>query len=268
MYINSYSNLGKRESNEDTHEVKLNRDISLFAIYDGHGGDKISKFLKGHLLQYFEDKKIFDDINKFEKYVSKIFDHMQKQFYVNYKHLSEHCGSTAIICVIIKNIITVINLGDCRAIMANEYNIANQLSKDHKPDSYEEKKRIKSLGGRIYKDGDDWRIKEFSLARSFGDLDGKPYISHLPDVFHYKINKNDKCIVLACDGLWDVMSNQEVFDFIRENVSTVKNNYASRVHYSKNSDKNVAKSLSERAIKLGSHDNITIIIIFFRSLFS
>ena len=128
-------------------------------------------------------------------------------------------------------------------------NIAEQLSLDHKPNNPEEKKRIESLGGTIQYDGSDWRINGLSLSRAFGDLDCKPYVTHLPQIYKYDIYPNDKFFVFACDVLWDVLSNQDVFDYINELVN-------------KNFKGNYSKELTEYAIHKGSLDNVSAIVYF------
>jgi serine/threonine protein phosphatase PrpC len=109
--------------------------------------------------------------------------------------------------------------------------------------------RINQLGGKIRYDGSDWRINDLSLSRAFGDVESKPFVTHLPQVFKYNINKKDKFIIFACDGLWDVMSNKKSIDFINK---LLNNNYQG----------NYAKKLAERAIKDGSTDNVTAVVAF------
>ena len=89
-----------------------------------------------------------------------------------------------------------------------------QLTQDHKPNDKNERSRINKLGGKIYYDGYDWRIKDLSLSRAFGDIEAKPFVSHLPQIYRYKINNNDKFIIFACDGLWDVISNKKAINFV------------------------------------------------------
>ena len=134
-----------------------------------------------------------------------------------------------------------------------------QLSKDHKPNSYEERLRIEKLNGNIYFDGFDWRISDLSVSKSFGDMDALPYVSHKPDIFKYKLNKNDKFIILACDGLWDVISNQDACNYVLDNIS--KSDIST--NNNSNSKKNIAFNLANFAISNGSTDNVSIIIIFF-----
>ena len=103
----------------------------------------------------------------------------------------------------------MLNVGDSRAVLCNYKNFAVPLTVDHKPNLLKERKRIEKLGGKIKFDGSDWRIKDLSLSRAFGDLDTFPYVTHKPDISKYSLNKKDKFIIFACDGLWDVMSNSQ-----------------------------------------------------------
>ena len=106
------------------------------------------------------------------------------------------------------------------------------------------------MGGEITFDGSDWRIKDLSLSRAFGDVDCTPYVTHMPQIYDYKINSHDKFLVFACDGLWDVLSNQEVVNYV---LSLIIENYKG----------NYAKMLAELAYKKGSLDNITVIVYLF-----
>lgn len=249
---------GLREQNEDKHIIKENfnnnnnyNKLNLYGVFDGHGGKEISTYLEKNLYKYFLNKSFdLNSVRVIKKNIINIYDHIEEKLDKEYRNKSYSVGSTALISLITKDKnsnfnLFVINLGDCRAVIC-EGTKAIQLSVDHKPNDLNEKKRIESLGGKIYYDGFDWRIKSLSLSRAFGDIDSKPYVSHRPDIFQRKLKKNDKFLILACDGLWDVLSNQEVVNFVNNN----------------NNDKrfNICKKLGEYAIKKGSTDNITIII--------
>jgi len=263
MKIYSYSLQGKRDSNEDQHLYKLNLDnnnnelnqINFFSVFDGHGGKAVSKFLKDNLPQFFLNKfkkNIYLDNSNSIKYFHKVFELLQKQLHINHPRVSRYCGSTCCIGIHYKNDnnddrLWIINVGDSRAVKCNKLNIAEQLSQDHKPNSPDEKLRIEQLGGTIEFDGVDWRVKDLSLSRAFGDLECTPYVTHLPQIYKYKLN-NDKFIVFACDGLWDILSNQDVIDYINTKILIKKYNG------------NIAKDLAEYALEKGSLDNITIII--------
>jgi serine/threonine protein phosphatase PrpC len=273
MIVHSTSLIGQRPSNEDHHfiyeningENTSNMDINFYAIFDGHGGKGVSKFLKDKLPSYFVKKDLLYHPTKkteYYKYIKKVINNVQEKL-IKEVPTSKNSGSTSLTSIFYnhnnKKYFYVINIGDSRMIKCNKYNIGIQLTKDHKPISYEEKKRISELGGKIIYDQGDWRIKDLSVSRAFGDLDAMPFVYPLPDIFRYESEPNDKFIVMACDGLWDVMSNQDVVDFILEELDKLKKNKTTNG----GGKNNIAKLLGEYAIQKGSYDNITIIIVFF-----
>ena len=262
MKTYSYTIQGKRESNEDTHVIYTNlhgdekyNNINLIGVFDGHGGKTVSKFLKDNILLYFTKKRVKEHFKHQAdaiKYFYSVFENLQEKLCLNHPRASSYCGSTA--CIIIhyldkckKERLWVLNVGDSRVIKSNFYGIAEQLSNDHKPNEPTEKARIEKLGGKIEFDGIDWRINDLSLSRAFGDTYAKPYVSHMPHIYNYKIHPKDKFLIIACDGLWDVVSNQEANDFIMSLIYT-------------NNSCNYAKELVEYAYNRGSLDNITVIV--------
>ena len=269
MKVYSHSLQGKRDSNEDQHVHILNLDgkdtkynpVNFLAVFDGHGGKAVSRYLKDNLPQFFVNKfkkDIYSKQDTASKYFLKIYDMVQSNMRKEHPRAVQYCGSTA--CVAIqtidekeRNILWVINVGDSRAVKCNKMNIAEQLTQDHKPNVPDEKRRIEKLGGKIEFDGADWRVKDLSLSRAFGDLECTPYVTHLPQIYRYKISSSDKYLVLACDGLWDVLSNQDVIDYINELKHDSKFNG------------NYAKELAEHAIAQGSLDNVSVIILFYDS---
>ena len=90
-------------------------------------------------------------------------------------------------------------------------------------------------------------------------MDASPYVTHKPEIFKYKLNKNDKFLILGCDGLWDVINSQDAVNFVLDKLNDL-DNIITMSGYSK---KNIAHELGKYAIKKGSTDNVSIIIIFF-----
>jgi serine/threonine protein phosphatase PrpC len=86
------------------------------------------------------------------------------------------------------------------------------------------------------------------LSRAFGDGDNMPYVTHVPDVFYNKITPNTKYIIMACDGLWDVINNNELFSLI---------------YKIKKKSKNIAIGLANEALARKSTDNISVIVMEF-----
>lgn len=268
MKIHTYTLQGKRPSNEDQHFNLLNTDsnnkalypVNFVGVFDGHGGKLVSKFLKNNLPKYLLKKKsvknnLYSYKNKVvTKYVNTAYNTLQEKLKQEHPVASKRCGSTAVCGVHYFDEnnnprLWVFNVGDSRAVLCNYKGQSVQLSKDHKPNSVNEKKRIEQLGGRIKFDGADWRIQDLSLSRAFGDLDTFPYVTHKPEISKLKLNKGDRFVIFACDGLWDVVSNAKAVKFVEK----LKNNKYKG---------NIAKKLAEYAIKQGSYDNVTVSILF------
>lgn len=274
MDVHSVTLKGRRNVNEDKHNIILNEEgekypnfvnVNLFGVYDGHGGKYVSKFLSENIPTLFMNKNVKYPLTR--NSIMEKYKELQDTLKTKYKSYALSCGSTCLVVIHYKspkdgyNYINLMNTGDSRCIICRD-NLGIPLSKDHKPHWPEESYRIKQLGGRVYFDGEDYRIKNLSVSRAFGDIDAEPYVTYVPDIYRYRLEKNDKFIVLACDGLWDVLSNQDVVNFILtecyDGTTTVRVNERKEI--------NIAKKLGEYAIQnKDSGDNITIIIIFFNN---
>jgi serine/threonine protein phosphatase PrpC len=264
--IQSFSLQGKRDSNEDQHIGVINlsntdktiNPVNFVAVFDGHGGKLVSKYLKTNMAKYIlkkTDVNIYDQKSAItSRFFSKLFDKIQTDLIEEHPSAVKRCGSTALCGIVYKNennnnYVWIANVGDSRAVLCNHMNKAVQLSRDHKPHHPPEKKRIETMGGKIKFDGVDWRVGDLSLSRAIGDLDNTPYVTHKPEVFRYRLNKKDKYIIFACDGLWDVVSNDDAINFV---------NYLLDKRYIGN----ISKKLAEYAIQKGSYDNVTVSIMF------
>ncbi len=282
MNTHSISLIGRRNSNEDKHLNFINinnsfcdkKCLNFFGIWDGHGGKEVSKYLYQNYNKYFVSKYMEYNYKKykdFKNYIIQVHKHIQEKLEIEFKHFSYRVGSTSLTSFFFKEdnrlYYYIANLGDCRAVLCDKNNNACQLTQDHKPNSTVERSRISKMGGKIYYDGFDWRIKDLSVSRAFGDMDAKPYVSHIPDIFKYSLRKSDKFIILACDGLWDVLTNNQAISFVLGQIELINRNlYGEKIqniNKKNNSKDNIAKLLAEHAIIKGSTDNISITIIFF-----
>ena len=262
MQVSSVSLKGLRDQNEDQHNIIINmknkhkniKDINFFAIYDGHGGKEVSKAVSDILPVFFLNKNIQYPMSKED--VTKIYDYVEKK--VESIPQSKQCGSTSLTVSQYKHsggtYLDITNLGDCKAVLCKEYR-AIALTREHRPMWPDEKKRIEQLGGKVIFDGDDWRIKDYSVSRSFGDVNAKPYMSHKPDLYKYKLDSKDKFFILGCDGLWDYVSEQDVINYVLANVYPKGKKV-------KDATKNIAGKIARLALKKGSTDNVSVIAVF------
>lgn len=249
---------GRRETNEDRHNIILNinsddinsNPINLFGIYDGHGGSWVSKYLEANIPNYYMNKKFIPPFN--EEFHIKVFQLIQSQLLEN--DLGYSNGSTCLLNLMYKLedfiYMNIINLGDSRMCIVDINNVSIPITKDHKPDDSDEKLRLTKMGGEIYKDSEGVvRIGDLSLSRAFGDGDNAPYISQKPDIFYIKIVPNTKYIVMACDGLWDIIKSEDLGKVI------------DKILKKKSNPENLAVELAQYALNEGSGDNVSVIVI-------
>ncbi|GBG25966.1 Protein phosphatase, putative [Hondaea fermentalgiana] len=134
-------------------------------------------------------------------------------------------GCTAVVCLLHGPRIFVANAGDSRAILSTN-GTARALSQDHKPSQDRELKRIRAAGGFVNEAG---RVNgNLNLSRSIGDLKYKvnedldpadQIITAEPDVRVFELTDEDEFFFIACDGVYDVMTNQRAVDFVFERLA-------------------------------------------------
>ena len=226
--------------------------ISYFAIFDGHGGEGCSTFLKENYLKYLIENANFP----FDIKTSMIeaFQKAEEEF-IKQKCKSaeefDNSGSCALVCILLDNKVYISNIGDSRAIMSMSGGTKiKQLSIDHKPNNPKEFERAIKNGSKIYIDNDDpdrdisklvfikdksefekyknekeeviFREYPSDLAvmRTIGDVKvkNKEYggnpgtIISIPEIFIYDISNTEDFIVMGCDGIFDDLSNQDVVE--------------------------------------------------------
>lgn len=142
---------------------------------------------------------------------------------------SFNSGSTAITMVLQDKDLVIANVGDSRAVLARRAGdgsfISDQLTVDLKPDLPGELERIRNCKGRVFALEDEpkvarvWRPHEdmpgLAMARAFGDFCLKEYgLIAVPEVSYRKLTEDDEFIILATDGVWDILSNDEVVGIV------------------------------------------------------
>lgn len=135
------------------------------------------------------------------------------------------CGSTACVAMVRNSQLVVANAGDSRCVISRNGQAYN-LSRDHKPELEAERERILKAGGYIQMGRVNGTI---NLSRAIGDMEfkqnkflspDKQMLTANPDVNTVELCDDDDFLVLACDGIWDCMSSQQLVDFIHEHLKT------------------------------------------------
>ncbi|KAK1311692.1 Protein phosphatase 2C 37 [Acorus calamus] len=165
-------------------------------------------------------------------------------------------GSTAVVAVVTADKIVVANCGDSRAVLCRNGSPV-PLSTDHKPDRPDELQRIQSAGGRvIYWDGARV-LGVLAMSRAIGDSYLKPYVVAEPEVTVTERGEGDECLILASDGLWDVVSNGTACEVVRMCLRGGSEKACS----------DAAMLLSKLALARNSSDNVSVVVVDLRKNF-
>ncbi|CAN1798961.1 Probable protein phosphatase 2C 44 [Linum perenne] len=221
-----------------------NHELGLFAIFDGHLGDSVASYLKDNLIDNILNEPIFweDPAGA----IKNAYCSTDNLILKNSLQLGPG-GSTAVTAIVIDGKdLWVANIGDSRAVVC-ESGAANQLTVDHEP--HTERKRIENRGGFVTTlPGDVPRVNgQLAVARAFGDQSLKAHLTSEPDVRHVPIDSTMEFVILASDGLWKVMKNQEAVDLVKD----------------KKDPQAAAKRLTTEALARNSKDDISCIVIRF-----
>ncbi|GMG98570.1 hypothetical protein Nepgr_000410 [Nepenthes gracilis] len=219
-------------------------ELGLFAIFDGHMGRDVASYLRSHLFDNI--LKEHDFWTNPEKAITRAYHITDNEILDKSRDLGRG-GSTAVTAILINGQkLVVANIGDSRAVICKN-GAAKQLSVDHEPSS--EKEDIESRGGFVSNiPGDVPRVDGLlAVARAFGDKSLKRHLSSEPDVRSQNIDDDTDFLILASDGLWKVMTNQEAVDLIK----------------SIRDARSAAKCLTEEAVSRKSKDDISCIVVRF-----
>ena len=274
------SKLYFNDVNKENNKNDLNKHFChFFAIYDGHGGKGCSLFLKENLHKLIKEFspigiKIGIDLAE-EKFKNSIALDEKG-------NLKDKSGSCGIMLMIKGKKCIIANIGDSRLVIFRNKNIYFTTT-DHKPDSVIEKARIELSGGKLYKvkallpvyqNGvkikTPWRILpgRLSVSRTFGDIlakdekfgGNKTAIIALPDINEMELNNEYNFIVMGCDGIFDVLKNEELLECIQIVIKEKKIKNFKDVDMHKLCG-DFASMIIKSALAKDSFDNVSCIVI-------
>ena len=311
--VNTYQGI-IRNYNEDRVSIIVNMNkprgyykkiwprVSFFGIFDGHGGETCSEFLRDNLHNFIVHNNEFfpDNIPEAIKFA---FNKAEKNFIENYaldkkKELKDKSGSCAVILLLVDNTIYIANVGDSRCLLSMENGKKYiEVTKDHKPNSPEEMKRIKEHGGKVYQTQTvirkarnekligkkiigPFRVSPggLSVSRTIGDVEAKlekyggnpNVVIANPDIFIYDLNKDDiDFFILGCDGIFDQLSSDEVINCAWMIYNNKDNNIL--VSQCKDIHKQsglIVDLIMKSALFRKSFDNVTCLLISFKEIWN
>ncbi|CAJ1946371.1 unnamed protein product [Cylindrotheca closterium] len=275
---------GLRSYMEDEHFYS--QDGEFAAVFDGHGGDAVSRYLRKNLyanVQAFlpsltaddnsnaesssSTKRPFATLEDYQHAITSAIEKVDREVQ-RISHWSFQ-GSTAVAVWVhedrakAKKTIVTANVGDSRAVLSRN-GTAYDLSKDHKPDDPKEEARIEALGGKVVWCGDVdsdgnpipeegiYRVNgNLALSRAVGDRSERPHVVANPDItFQPILEGHDNFIIVATDGLWDVFDSDDAVDFVMS------------MRQSGHDLERIATLVVEEALRRGTYDNVTVVIIW------
>ncbi|GAV56969.1 PP2C domain-containing protein [Cephalotus follicularis] len=252
----------------------------FFGVYDGHGGSQVANYCRDRVhTALAEEIDLVNVCLSTASMKNTCHEQWQKAFINCFLKVdnevggqgglhpvaAETVGSTAVVAIICSSHIIVANCGDSRAVLCRgKEPIA--LSVDHKPNRDDEYARIEAAGGKVIQWNGHRVFGVLAMSRSIGDRYLKPWIIPEPEVMFVPRVKEDECLILASDGLWDVMTNEEVCELARRRILIwhKKNGVSLPSERGEGIDpaaQAAAEYLSNRALQKGSKDNITVIVV-------
>ncbi|KAM3367775.1 hypothetical protein ACQJBY_016373 [Aegilops geniculata] len=225
-------------------EVKGN-ELGLFAIYDGHLGDTVPAYLQKNLFPNILNEAEF--WTHPDRAITKAYEKTDKAILSHTPDLGQG-GSTAVTAILINGSkLWVANVGDSRAVLLKGGE-AIQMSIDHDPNA--ERGAIENKGGFVSNmPGDVPRVcGQLAVSRAFGDRNLKSLLKSEPDVKVEDIDHTAELVVLASDGVWKVMNNQEAVDVVKRYKDP----------------QTAAKQLVAEAVKRDSKDDISCVVVRFK----
>ena len=211
-----------------------------FGVFDGTGGEEVAKFVSRHFTATLFASPSYPD-GQFKRALKETFlfvDHIlqtpegQKDlirlrhnlpddYRIEYTDAGSLAGCTAVVALIKNGQLFVANAGGSRCVLARSGQ-AVPMSVDHRPYNSEERARIERAGASVC----DGRVESLNFSRGIGFLHCKHSdlppqeqpITPYPEVKVEQLSESDDFLVVACDGIWDMVSNQECADFVYQRL--------------------------------------------------
>ncbi|KAH0792522.1 protein phosphatase 2C [Histomonas meleagridis] len=231
--------IGRRPNMEDVSIILKdtpNEGSMLFGLFDGHGGREAAEYASENL-----PPLITGNISS-GKPLNEAIDESFSQIQNDMRSWCVYVGTTAVIAIINGQTLSVANIGDTRCVLCRDGK-AVRLTVDHKPDLPEEAEYIQSKGGFVR----EGRVGGMlAVSRALGDGFLGDAVNSKPNFRQVEITGDDAFMIMACDGVWDVMSDQEACDIVAAEIDPMT----------------AAKSLRDAAFEMNSLDNISVIVVF------
>eukprot|EP00756_Hemistasia_phaeocysticola_P029624 Hpha_TRINITY_DN16241_c7_g6::TRINITY_DN16241_c7_g6_i1::g.12267::m.12267/K07359/CAMKK2; calcium/calmodulin-dependent protein kinase kinase 2 len=288
----AFADKGQRGSMEDRHSVllyptcmfkpraKALKNEVLVGVYDGHGGPEAADYCRRTLLTRIACSKEFG--NNPVAGMRAAFNETNKAFFKRVDGGDCDAGTTAIAVLARDKKLHVANVGDCRAVLGTGGG-CKQLNRIHVCADEEERKAVEARGGEVIHYCGSWRVNGVLLVtRTIGDHPCKDVVTSDPETYTFDITPEDEFVVIASDGIWDVLTPEEVCDNVRgaraeikEALEAQKDGPSEPAEPKGEGEEEeeeeeddelgyavIPEAIVSEAIDRGSGDNITCVVIF------
>lgn len=223
---------------------------AFFAVFDGHGGVDAARYASVHV--HTNASHLPELLTDPAAALKEAFRRTDEMFLQKAKRERLQSGTTGVCALITGAALHVAWLGDSQVILVQQGQVV-KLMEPHKPERQDEKARIEALGGFVSL-MDCWRVNgTLAVSRAIGDVFQKPYVSGEADAASRELTGSEDYLLLACDGFFDVVPHHEISGLVHGHLLRQK---GSGMH--------VAEELVAVARDRGSHDNITVMVVFLR----
>ncbi|XP_072151712.1 probable protein phosphatase 2C 74 [Setaria viridis] len=267
------SRAGPRHAMEDAYSVITGKNggdsqLAFYGVFDGHGGRAAVDFVSQRLGNNVVSAVLAaegaattrdDGASSAEAEHDAVSAAIRAAYLATDSELlAKHQGASGGVCAataLVKNgDLYVAHLGDCRAVLSHDGGAAAALTADHTCAAEGERERIERGGGYVSRSGSGvWRVQgSLAVSRSFGDCGLKQWVVAEPAVTRVPLVAGCEFLVIASDGLWDKVSNQEAVDV----VSRSGNAAAAAASAGRS-----CAELVELARRRGSRDDVTVMVI-------
>ncbi|OEL18754.1 putative protein phosphatase 2C 77 [Dichanthelium oligosanthes] len=255
------SRAGPRHAMEDAYSVVTHKNdgdsqMAFYGVFDGHGGraavdfvsERLGKNVVSAVLAAGTETRREASLAEEDAVSAAIraaYLATDSELLAQYQQDVISGGACATTALVKNADLYVAHLGDCRAVLSRDGGAAVALTADHTCAREDERERIERDGGYVSRSGSGvWRVQgSLAVSRSFGDVGLKRWVVAEPAVARVPLSAGCEFLVIASDGLWDKVTNQEAVDAVSRSSATA------------------CGELVELARRRGSRDDVTVMVV-------
>ncbi|KAL6660781.1 hypothetical protein ACP70R_001816 [Stipagrostis hirtigluma subsp. patula] len=256
------SRAGPRHAMEDAYAVITDKNggdsqLAFYGVYDGHGGRAAVDFVAEHLgrnvvaavlaTEAKEEASVEEDA--VSAAIRAAYLATDSELLAQQQQQGAGGGACAATALVRGGDLYVAHLGDCRAVLSRDGGAAAALTADHTCAREDERARIERDGGYVSRSSGGsgvWRVHgSLAVSRAFGDAGMKRWVVAEPAVARVPLSSGCEFLVVASDGLWDKVGNQEAVDAVAGSASRAA----------------ACRQLVDMARRRGSRDDVTVMIV-------